>query len=67
MIRTTLTVTLIAVLAVLTSACNTMQGVGQDMKVGGQKLKSAAAPKKSSHCQCATSTFDANGKPVCNC
>lgn len=29
-------------LALLTTACNTMQGLGQDIKQGGQKLENAA-------------------------
>ncbi|HEY1096712.1 MAG TPA: entericidin A/B family lipoprotein [Alphaproteobacteria bacterium] len=37
-----LTIIILMSLALLTAACNTMQGLGQDIKTGGQKLENAA-------------------------
>jgi entericidin B len=37
---------LTAAMAFTVSACNTMEGVGQDMKVGGEKLERAADENK---------------------
>ncbi|WP_253308328.1 MULTISPECIES: entericidin A/B family lipoprotein [unclassified Rickettsia] len=42
---TLITFTLIAV-AFLTSACNTMQGMGKDMQAGGKKLEDSAEKNK---------------------
>lgn len=40
-------ITLIAAIAFLTSACNTMQGMGKDVQAGGKKLEDSAEKNKS--------------------
>lgn len=44
---------IIVAIAFLTSACNTMQGAGQDMQAAGKKLENSAEnnkPKKGCGC-----------------
>ncbi len=40
--RVIATISAVVMLALCVSACNTMQGLGQDIKRGGQKLENAA-------------------------
>lgn len=42
------TTTVLIAITLLISACNTMQGMGQDMQVGGKKLERSADDNKGS-------------------
>ncbi|AAL03692.1 unknown [Rickettsia conorii str. Malish 7] len=44
--RSALITSILVAVAFLTSACNTMQGAGQDIQVAGKKLKDSAESNK---------------------
>lgn len=51
--RSALITSILVAIAFLTSACNTMQGAGQDMQAAGKKLENSAEnnkPKKGCGC-----------------
>ncbi|GAA5252143.1 entericidin A/B family lipoprotein [Candidatus Rickettsia kedanie] len=51
--RSAFITSILVAVAFLTSACNTMQGVGQDMQAAGKKLEDSAErnkPKKGCRC-----------------